>query len=339
MKFQNWGGLEVFEQTLKTMSRLGRTEYEVFPLGLGGHTYPVGNDQASFRTYDQRAQLVHHLVSQGVNYFDTTWLNEVELLADSFKRAGIKNKNNMFVSLQYVDGISDSLWRKKLREELESRLRIMDYDFAPLFIMGVGNQDITLQEFISACEAMGKLKAEGLIKHIGIACHRIEYFPFVSKAIREYNLLDYMMIRFNWKYQQANDELFKVAKEHDVGVVLMKAFCWDCGPGQWGRRISVFEPVEKVEMITENQRLTPAQRSLIWSLQNSPGSVAVISMNTMWEAEQNLNAMKHLHASIDTIDLDMYSNRLWNRDELYKLSIAAESNTIREQACRLLGSL
>jgi predicted aldo/keto reductase-like oxidoreductase len=329
----------ILGQIPKTFKRLGRTGYEVFPLGLGGHTYPVGNDQASFRNHDQRAQLVDHLISHGVNYFDTTWMNEVELLADSFRRADVKDKNNLLVSLQYVDGISDSSWRQKLRQELESRLRIMDYDAAPLFIMGVGNNDVTLKEMISACEAMGKLKAEGLIKHIGVSCHRIEYFPYVAKAIKEYNLIDYMMIRFNWKYQQANDELFKAAKEQDVGIVLMKAFCWDCGPGQWGRRISVFEPTEKDEITTENLGLTPAQRSLVWSIQNSSCSTAVVSMNTMREAEQNLDAIKHLGATIDTGDFDIYANRLWNRDELNKLSVAAESNAIREQASRLLDSL
>jgi predicted aldo/keto reductase-like oxidoreductase len=326
------------ETFLKT-NRLGRTGYEVYKLGLGGHTYPVGNDKGSFQSNDQRAQLVHHLVSHGVNYFDTTWVNEVELLADSFQRAGIKDKNNLFVSLQYVDGISDPMWREKLNQELESRLRIMDYNSAPLFIMGVGNNDITLDEFVSACEAMGKLKSEGLIKHIGVSCHRIEYFPYVAKVIKEFDLIDYMMIRFNWKFQQANDELFKIAKENDVGVALMKVFCWDCGPDQWGRRISVFEPVEAVDSLVEKQDLTPAQRSLIWSLQNSPSHVAVVSMNTIWEVEMNLNAIKHKDSNVYTSDFPFYANRLWNRDELSKLSVAAESNAIRDRAINLLNSM
>src|SRR5258708_6632276 len=63
---------------------LGRTSLNVSVLGLGGHTYPVG--EGGFCTYEERAQLVARLLEGGVNYFDTTWMNEVELLADSFRR-------------------------------------------------------------------------------------------------------------------------------------------------------------------------------------------------------------------------------------------------------------
>ena len=48
---------------------------------------------------------MQYLVDSGINYFDTTWVNEVELLADSFRR--IDMKEACIVSLQFVDGISD----------------------------------------------------------------------------------------------------------------------------------------------------------------------------------------------------------------------------------------
>jgi hypothetical protein len=84
---------------------LGRTGLDVSVLGLGGHTYPVGAGVDGFCTHEQRARLVSRLLEQGVNYFDTTWVNEVELLADSFRRCGAGA--GCHVSLQYVDGISD----------------------------------------------------------------------------------------------------------------------------------------------------------------------------------------------------------------------------------------
>src|SRR5437763_6376451 len=113
--------------------RLGRTGLQVSVLGVGGHTYPVGHGPDAFCTPEERARLIRHLVDRGVNYFDTTWMNEVELLADSLRRAEIRQP--LLVSLQYVDGISDTRWRERLREELESRLKVMGYDRAPLFIM------------------------------------------------------------------------------------------------------------------------------------------------------------------------------------------------------------
>src|SRR5690349_15383062 len=183
--------------------RLGRTEFEVGVLGLGGHTYPVGEESDCFVTPDERARLVRTLVEAGTNYFDTTWLNEVELLADSFRRTGLGAK--AVTSLQYVDGISVPGWREHLREEIETRLKIMDYSSAPLFIMGVGNEDVPYGEIAAAAEALAQFKAEGLIRNIGMSCHQFSKFPLLARLIEEMDLLDYLMIRFNWKYPQANE--------------------------------------------------------------------------------------------------------------------------------------
>jgi aryl-alcohol dehydrogenase-like predicted oxidoreductase len=51
---------------------LGRTGYRVSILGVGGHTYRVGNTPEDFCTPDERARLISRLINAGVNYFDTT---------------------------------------------------------------------------------------------------------------------------------------------------------------------------------------------------------------------------------------------------------------------------
>ena len=313
---------------------LGRTGIEVFPLGLGGHTYPIGDGPDCFCTPDERAGLVARLVDGGVNYFDTTWLNEVELLADSFRRAAVGA--DAVVSLQHVDGISDPAWRAKLRPELEARLKVMGWSRAPLFLMGVGNSKPPLGEIIAALEAMDRLRDAGLIGHIGVSCHELGHFPVLAEAIERTDLVDTMMIRFNPKFRQADGELFEAAKRRDIGVVAMKVFCWDCGPDQWDRRISVFEPVAGGERTPESAGLKPAQRALVWALQNSPAAVAVPAINAPWEAEECLEAVRYLTELADTSDFARYTDRLWNQDELECLAGGAESRAIRERARALL---
>lgn len=321
----------------RLIRRLGRTGLNIFILGLGGHTYPVGKTLNSFTSFEDRARLVHHLASSGVNFFDTTWIEEVKLLADSFKRADITE--DKFVSLQFVDGLSDPEWRKKLRQEIEVRLEILDYTQAPLFLIGMGNSDISYPELIAACRAMAGLKEERLIQNIGLSCHKVELFPLISEAIQETNLIDYIMIRFNWKYQQANEGLFPVAKEHDVGIIIMKVFCWDCGPPDWIRDISVFDPVTDDDRIGQTLRLAPAQRCLVWSIQNSPCDAVIISMNALWETQQNIQALQSLDSNVNVNDFWDYSNRLWNRRDLKMLSLHAQSKMIRERAKKLLKEL
>jgi len=319
----------------RSVRRLGRTGFEVNVLGLGGHTYPVGDGPDCFLSPDARAQLIRHLVSSGVNYFDTTYIEEVELLADSFERANIKE--DVVISL-YGGSLVDSQWRQKLRSEIEARLDLLGYTNAPLLFISVGDGDASYGDVVAVCEAMMKLKEEKLAQNIGVSCHAINLFPLISRAIRETDTIDYIMIRFNWKFQQANEELFPVAMEHDVGIVGMKLFCWDCGPSQWDKKISVFEPVNHEYPVEGNPPLTPAQRHLLWCIQNSPCDVVVPSMNTLREAEENILALRSINVKIGTDDFEKYGNRMWNQDEIKKLALYAESETVRERAEFILKS-
>lgn len=318
---------------LTPFRRLGRTGFDVCVLGLGGHTYPIGSGTGFFRSPEDRARLIQSLVNSGINYFDTTWREEVELLADSFRRSAIAGK--VLVSLQYVDALSDSGWREKLRQEIETRLHVMGYSHAPLFLMGMGNGEVPYAELVEACEAMARLKEEGLIRNIGLSCHQTELFGLISRLIRETDLIDYIMIRFNWKYRQANEELFPVAMERGIGIVGMKVFSWDCGPHQWDRQISVFEPAAG-NHAQGHITMTPAQRNLLWCIRHSPCSVVVPAMNTMREAVENVDALRFINTDFDTADFEKYGNRLWDKTEIEQLALLAESGTIRERAKNLL---
>src|SRR3990172_11369392 len=142
------------ENSTKLLRRLGRTGFEVNVLGLGGHVYPVGHGPDCFKTPDDRAHLIRYLVSSGVNYFDTTYIEEVELLADSFRRADIKE--DVVISL-YGGSLVDLQWRQKIRSEIEARLDLLGYTNAPLLFISVGNGDASYGDVVAVCEAMMKL--------------------------------------------------------------------------------------------------------------------------------------------------------------------------------------
>jgi predicted aldo/keto reductase-like oxidoreductase len=273
--------------------RLGRTGFGVSVLGLGGHTYPAKDNTHSTQFYMLRGRLIRRLISSGVNYFDTTWLHEVKLLSDAIKCAGVKEQT--FVSLQYVDGISDPHWPRKLRREIEARLAIMDYTQAPLFLMGMGNRNVAYRDVVAACEAMAKLKEESLILNLGISCHAVNLFPLILRVIEETDLVDYIMIRFNLKFQQANEALFPTAKKHDVGIIIMKVFCWNCGLNEWDKPVGVFTRVPDVYHVAPNLSLTPAQQNLLWSIRNSFCDNVVVAMNSLWEVDQNIKALHSMN--------------------------------------------
>ncbi len=130
--------------------------------------------------------------------------------------------------------------------------------------------------------------------------------------------------------------MFPVAVEHNVGIVGMKLFCWDCGPSNWDKRISVFEPVMQENPVEDNLRLSPAQRHLLWCIRNSPCDVVVPAMNTMREAEENIRALSSIDINVGTDGFENYGGRLWDRAEIRKVALYAESKTIRERAGLIL---
>lgn len=310
---------------------LGRTGRLVSVLGLGGHTYPVG--EHGFATHDERAALVARLVAGGVSYFDTTWLNEVELLADSFRRAGLDSADYT-VSLQYVDAVSDGQWRHRLRAEVEQRLAVLGWSRAPLFLMGIGNGRPPVGEIIAALEALAELRDQGLIGHLGLSCHEPARFAAVAEALERTDLADYLLLRYNPKFAQAAERLLPVAQAHGVGVVGMKVCCWDCGPDQWGRRISVFEPAADVD---EGARAEAVAASLRWALRHPAVATIVPAMNATWEADANLAAVARLDEPVDETQWSPWRDRLWDRVSLAGLAVGAESAAIRERAAALLG--
>ena len=116
----------------------------------------------------------------------------------------------------------------------------------------------------------------------------------------------------------------------------MKVFCWDCGPDNWGRRISVFEPVEAQDRNSEMANLSAAQRSWLWCLQTAPCATTVPAINARWEADQLLQAVKSMPDSLTTNDFDGYINRLYDYESLRQLAAQAQSAAIRERATALL---
>jgi len=76
----------------------------------------------------------------------------------------------------------------------------MGYDRgAALYHGGWGNHRPPVSEIAAACEALHALKEEGLIQNIGVSCHDLGAFAKIAEVIEATDLLDYMMIRYNWK--------------------------------------------------------------------------------------------------------------------------------------------
>ncbi len=193
--------------------RLGRTGLEVSVLGFGGA--PIGEHLPPM-TREEAERIVRYAFDQGINYFDTarSYYNSEERIGDALAPV----RDDCVIATKVEDMTRGGAW-VQLRHSLK-RLRTTRIDAVQLH--GV-NDLSTLKRAMgsdSALEALREARSQGLVDHIGITGH---YPHVLIEAIRT-GEFDAIQVPINVITRRALEELVPLAKELDVGVVVMKPF-------------------------------------------------------------------------------------------------------------------
>lgn len=194
--------------------RLGKTNFMVSAVGLGGHSR--SNDE-------ERREIVTRCLEAGINYIDACWDNEVKRDAKALK--GRRDKAYLALSHGAKEVRNEDFrTSKKLLESLDDLLKSSDQEYTDLW-------RITCLEpggrhtFNTACEivdALEKAKKQGKARFGGFSSHdrrwikfMIEYFPQV----------DVVCFPFTTMTKRApQDSLFDALKKCDVGAFGIKPF-------------------------------------------------------------------------------------------------------------------
>jgi aryl-alcohol dehydrogenase-like predicted oxidoreductase len=126
---------------------------------------------------------------------------------------------------------------------------------------------------------MKEIKGQEKIRAIGVADHQPR---FVAELMRKFDCFDSEMIPYNFDRQEAKQILFPLCKALDVGVVVMKPFCWPF----YGIPFTHFCP-ESYGKGT----FSPSQIALKWILKSPEVSTVVPGTNTKAELEENIGAI------------------------------------------------
>jgi len=139
---------------------LGRTGLKVSELAIGGHEYRRWLDPYHFpgernveeflRTQPQRNKLLERALDAGVNYFDTTFVEEAESLGLALKALGLRGVHISAMIISLFEKMKEnpkSKWRDIVLEEMEERLkpitRVKDWILRPF---RVDTGDVSLDE-------------------------------------------------------------------------------------------------------------------------------------------------------------------------------------------------
>jgi len=276
---------------------LGRTGWKVSELGLGGHEYTrflnpyhfpgkrkpeelIGSEQL-LATQRPRTELVRKAMDAGVNYFDTGIVEEAQSLGLALKSLG--RRKDAYIAAETMRPVAKleefpkSRWRDAILEGVEERLRVLQTDHIDIFNVHELAGDYSRDRFEFVIDVLKEIKDQGKIGAIGAAEHQPR---FLAELIRKYDCFDSVMIPYNYHLQEAREVLFPLCKALNIGIVVMKPFCWP----NYGIPFFHFCPPA-----LETGRNTPAQISLKWILRSPEVSTIVPGTNTIAELDENLS--------------------------------------------------
>lgn len=202
--------------------RLGRTGLPVSVVGFGG--IPI-----IALSREKAEKVVRYAYEKGINYFDTA-----RAYGDSEEKIGAALKDvrdEVVLATKTHQRTKEAAARAGLKQSLRN-LQTDRIDLAQLH--GIDSEEVLKKAMSSegSLNALEEAKAQGKIDYIGISSHN----PHVlAKAIRS-GMVDTALVPLNVLDRRANEELIPLAKELDVGVVIMKAMGGCGSPLRYAQR-------------------------------------------------------------------------------------------------------
>jgi len=187
--------------------RFGRTGLQVSIIGFGG-TWISELDR------DSAVQVVRKAFDCGINYFDTAKLD-----GDSEEKIGLALKDVRDKCV--IATKTGSRTKKESLEDVKSSLQRLKTDRIDLIQLHGIDDEKTLAKAMGqdgSLQTCKQARAKGLVDFIGITGHKPRV---LLKAIKT-GEFDTVLVPLNLVTRQALEELLPTAKEHNVGVAIMK---------------------------------------------------------------------------------------------------------------------
>ena len=242
--------------------RLGRTGLDVSIIGFGAIKLPgVQRDDA--------VKIINRALDLGVNYIDTA-----RNYRDSEEKIGLvlkERRAECFIATKTAARDAEGLMR-----DLETSLRNLQTDKIDVYQLHTVSDGDTYRRVMApggALEGAKKAKAQGKIDYIGLSIHRD--LETMRAAIRSDEFETLMVAYSPLDQEGVGEEILPMAKEHDMGVIIMK-------PLSGGLLCLPEHEREKVE------RDPIVSGSLRFVVSSENVTLAIPGMQRMREVEENI---------------------------------------------------
>lgn len=192
------------------MTRLGRTNLDVFKLGLGG--IPLIK-----LSMGEARKVIRASIDGGINFADTA-----DVYGDSEEKLSLalKGDRDRFI-IASKSPCRDAAGMKNAIDQSLSRLQTDYIDLYQVHALKTAEQLGRIFGPGGAMEALKQAQTAGKIRFIGVTGHR----PSILVQAIKTGEFDTVMPPVNVVDREAEEELLPLAKELDIGIIAMKPVC------------------------------------------------------------------------------------------------------------------
>jgi len=250
---------------------LGRTNLQVSIVGFGGmHIYP--SSYLPEMSYADGVKTVRRAYELGFNYFDTAmgYGN-----GESEERIGAALENVRDQCILATK--TSSRTRKESMDDIKESLRRLRTNRLDLIqLHGIDDME-TLKKAMGSggvLESCREARSKGLVDYIGITGHR----PNVLAEALKTNEFDTVLVPISILTRQALEILVPVAKNLNIGVVVMKALAFKISnimTWAYAEPLGLFPDEADLKVFLGEDRNTRVRNALRWVLAQDIHTIAL----------------------------------------------------------------
>jgi hypothetical protein len=187
--------------------RLGKTNLKVTKIGFGG--IPIQTPPE-----DMAIRLVQESIDLGINFIDTSRMYTTS--EERIGKAIAGRRKGLVLATK-----SASRTGEAVTADLETSLKNLQTDYVDLYQFHNVSSGENLQAVLAPngpYDVVCKARDEGKVRHIGITSHRLS----VAKEALLTGCFETVMIGLNFVNTEAAEELIPLARERDIGIIIMK---------------------------------------------------------------------------------------------------------------------
>ena len=202
----------------------GRTGLQVTPIGLGGYPFGGVNRAAGWDPFTPEGRktaiaTVHHSLDLGINYVDTAASygdgNSESIFGEALAQDGRRRRVAVATKCRW-NGTREDVMRSVERSLQRLRTDAIDVIQFHGGMFTAENVRHILEE--GPLDAFRQLREQGKVRFLGFTCEE----PWTARPLIASDAFDVVQLRYNLIYQGAALHALDEAREHTMGVAVMR---------------------------------------------------------------------------------------------------------------------